>query len=165
MHICIPCKILNLFFVLFQGKPGIAHRDIKSKNILVRQDGSCVIADFGLAVTHVQATGEMNIADNPRVGTKRYMAPEILDQTIQNDCFDAYRRADMYALGLVLWEVCSRTATHGIAEDYKAPFHDVVPNDPSFEDMRKVVCVDGQRPHINNRWSCDRVSSAIFFLF
>lgn len=77
---------------------------------------------------------------------------------IQTDCFDAYRRADMYALGLVLWEVCSRTATHGIAEEYKSPFHDVVPNDPSFEDMRKVVCVDGQRPHLNNRWSCDRVS-------
>jgi len=64
-----------------QGKPGIAHRDIKSKNILVRGNGSCVIADFGLAVTHVQATGLMDIADNPRVGTKRYMAPEILEQT------------------------------------------------------------------------------------
>ena len=44
-------------------------------------NGSCVIADFGLAVTHVQATGQMDIADNPRVGTKRYMAPEVLEET------------------------------------------------------------------------------------
>lgn len=41
----------------------------------------CVIADFGLAVTHTQTTGEMNVANNPRVGTKRYMSPEVLDQT------------------------------------------------------------------------------------
>lgn len=64
-----------------QGKPAIAHRDLKTKNILIRMNGSCVIADFGLAVTHVQATGQMDIADNPRVGTKRYMAPEVLDET------------------------------------------------------------------------------------
>lgn len=67
-----------------QGKPAIAHRDIKSKNILVRTNADgwmCVIADFGLAVTHTQTTGEMNVANNPRVGTKRYMAPELLDQT------------------------------------------------------------------------------------
>ena len=66
-------------FKLFQGKPGIAHRDIKSKNVLVRKDGSCVVADFGLAVTHKQATNELNIPENTRVGTKRYMSPEVLD--------------------------------------------------------------------------------------
>lgn len=47
----------------------------------------------------------------------------------------------------------------GIVEDYKPPFHDVVPNDPSFEDMRKVVCVDQQRPNIPNRWFSDPVST------
>jgi activin receptor type-1 len=71
--------IFNVIFI--QGKPAIAHRDIKTKNILVRSNGMCVIADFGLAVTHTQTTGEMNVANNPRVGTKRYMSPEVLDQT------------------------------------------------------------------------------------
>ena len=42
-------------------------------------------------------------------------------------------------------------------EDYKPPFHDVVPSDPSFEDMKKVVCVDQQRPNIPNRWFSDPV--------
>jgi len=46
----------------------------------------------------------------------------------------------------------------GIVEDYKPPFYDLVPNDPSFEDMRKVVCVDQQRPNIPNRWFSDPVS-------
>uniref|UniRef100_A0A1B0CNL7 receptor protein serine/threonine kinase n=1 Tax=Lutzomyia longipalpis TaxID=7200 RepID=A0A1B0CNL7_LUTLO len=63
-----------------QGKPAIAHRDLKSKNILIRHNGSCVIADFGLAVTHVQATGQIDLGNNPKVGTRRYMAPEVLDE-------------------------------------------------------------------------------------
>lgn len=64
-----------------EGKPAIAHRDLKSKNILVHSDGSCVIADFGLAVLHTQSTGEIDLGTNPRVGTKRYMAPEVLNET------------------------------------------------------------------------------------
>lgn len=77
------------------------------------------------------------------------------------DCFESYRRVDIYALGLVFWEVCRRTISNGIAEDYKPPFHDVVPSDPSFEDMRKVVCIDQQRPNIPNRWTSDPVSIII----
>lgn len=42
-------------------------------------------------------------------------------------------------------------------EDYRPPFYDVVPNDPSFEDMKKVVCVDQQTPTIPNRLAADPV--------
>ncbi|XP_016968228.1 activin receptor type-1 isoform X1 [Drosophila biarmipes] len=138
-----------------QGKPAMAHRDLKSKNILVNSDGSCVIADFGLAVTHSHVTGQLDLGNNPKVGTKRYMAPEVLDESIDLECFEALRRTDIYAFGLVLWEVCRRTISCGIAEEYKVPFYDVVPMDPSFEDMRKVVCIDNYRPSIPNRWSSD----------
>lgn len=79
------------------------------------------------------------------------------DSSIRMDYFDSFRRADIYALGLVLWELCRRTVSNGIAEDYKPPFYDVVPNDPSFEDMRKVVCIDQQRPSLLNRWASDPV--------
>ncbi|XP_055836809.1 activin receptor type-1 isoform X2 [Episyrphus balteatus] len=138
-----------------EGKPGIAHRDLKSKNILVKPNGTCVIADFGLAVTHSHVTGKLDLGNNPKVGTKRYMAPEVLDESINMHCFEALRRADIYALGLVLWEVCRRTISGGIAEEYKVPYYDVVPSDPSFEDMKKVVCSDNHRPSIPNRWSSD----------
>lgn len=73
------------------------------------------------------------------------------------ECFEALRRADIYALGLIFWEVCRRTVSSGIAEEYKIPYYDVVPSDPSFEDMRKVVCTDNYRPSIPNRWSSDQV--------
>lgn len=35
------------------------------------------------------------------------------------ECFEALRRADVYAIGLLFWEVCRRTISCGIAEEYK----------------------------------------------
>jgi serine/threonine protein kinase len=62
---------------LSTGKPAIAHRDLKSKNILVKSNTTCAIGDLGLAVRHDVATDTVDIPLNNRVGTKRYMAPEV----------------------------------------------------------------------------------------
>lgn len=67
----------------------------------------------GLAVTHSQSDNQLDVGNNPKVGTKRYMAPEVLDESIQTDCFDAYKRVDIWALGLVLWEIARRTYSNG----------------------------------------------------
>ena len=90
-----------------QAKPAIAHRDMKTKNVLVKNNKTCCIADFGLAVFKNQ--NEMNIPTNPKQGTKRYMAPEILNETINMQSFESFKQADVYALGLVLWELCRRS--------------------------------------------------------
>ncbi|KAI5107388.1 activin receptor type-1 precursor [Silurus meridionalis] len=163
MALSIASGLAHLHVEIFgtQGKPAIAHRDLKSKNILVNKNGHCCIADLGLAVMHYQDTNELDVGNNPKVGTKRYMAPEVLDDSIQVDCFESYKRVDIWAFGLVLWEIARRTVSNGIVEDYKPPFHDVVPSDPSFEDMKKVVCIDQQRPNIPNRWFSDSTLTAI----
>lgn len=96
-----------------QGKPAIAHRDVKSKNILVRRPGVCCIADLGLAVMHSQATNEIDIGENNKVGTKRYMAPELLDETLNPEIFDSFKRVDVYAFGLVFWEMARRCLSGG----------------------------------------------------
>ncbi|KAK6478445.1 activin receptor type-1-like isoform X1, partial [Huso huso] len=144
-----------------QGKPAIAHRDLKSKNILVKKDLQCCIADLGLAVIRSQSDNQLDVGNNTKVGTKRYMCPEVLDESIQSQCFDAYKRVDIWAFGLVLWEIARRTYSNGIVEEYRPPFYDLVPNDPSFEDMRKVVCVEQHSPFIPNRWSSDPALSAL----
>lgn len=77
--------------------------------------------------------------------------------SINTNRFESLRCADIYAFGLIMWEVCRRTFSGGIAEEYKIPYYDVVPSDPSFEDMKKVVCDDKYRPSIPNRWSSDMV--------
>lgn len=65
-----PAMIL-IRFVFVAGKPGIAHRDLKSKNVLVKKNGTAVIADLGLAVKHDSTTNTIDIPSNHRVGTKR----------------------------------------------------------------------------------------------
>ncbi|GLV45621.1 baboon [Carabus blaptoides fortunei] len=139
-----------------QGKPAIAHRDLKSKNILVKSNGTCAIGDLGLAVRHDVVSDTVDIPLNHRVGTKRYMAPEVLDESLNMNHFDSFKRADVYALGLILWEIARRCNVGGIYDEYQLPYYDVVPSDPSIEEMRKVVCYDKQRPSIPNRWqSCE----------
>ncbi|ESO94404.1 hypothetical protein LOTGIDRAFT_180706 [Lottia gigantea] len=138
-----------------RGKPAIAHRDLKSKNILVTANGTCCIADLGLAVRHDSKTDSVDNPPNNRVGTKRYMAPEVLDETINMNHFESFKRADVYAFGLVLWEIARRCNVGGIAEEYQLPYYDMVPSDPSLEDMRKIVCIDRHRPAIPNRWQSE----------
>uniref|UniRef100_A0A8D3DF84 receptor protein serine/threonine kinase n=1 Tax=Scophthalmus maximus TaxID=52904 RepID=A0A8D3DF84_SCOMX len=190
-----------------QGKPGIAHRDLKSKNILVKKNGMCAIADLGLAVRHESITDTIDIAPNQRVGTKRYMAPEVLDETINMKHFDSFKCADIYALGLVYWEIARRCNTGGktsngkwwkknnlnvllcvsewiltnvsvkpetdeaspsraagIHEEYQLPYYDLVPSDPSIEEMRKVVCDQKLRPNVPNWWQSYEVFHAMYTL-
>ena len=105
------CRGLAHLHTEFQGsnsKPAIAHRDIKSRNILVKRNRECCIADFGMAVMK-SSNNTMNFPTNPRQGTKRYMAPEILNETINMTNFSSFLSVDIYAFGLVLWEMCKRS--------------------------------------------------------
>uniref|UniRef100_A0A8C8SK97 Serine/threonine-protein kinase receptor n=1 Tax=Pelusios castaneus TaxID=367368 RepID=A0A8C8SK97_9SAUR len=159
----IICGLVHLHVEIFgtQGKPAIAHRDLKSRNILVKSNQQCCIADLGLAVMHSQGSDYLDIGNNPRVGTKRYMAPEVLDEQIRTDCFESYKQTDIWAYGLVLWEITRRTVVNGIVEEYRPPFFDVVPSDPSFEEMKKVVCTDQQTPSVPNRLHSDSILSPL----
>uniref|UniRef100_A0A8D0A1I3 Activin receptor type-1C n=1 Tax=Sander lucioperca TaxID=283035 RepID=A0A8D0A1I3_SANLU len=147
---------LHMEIIGTQGKPAIAHRDLKSKNVLVKKNGTAVIADLGLAVKHDSSTNSIDMPSNHRVGTKRYMAPEILDETINITSFESFKRADIYSLGLVFWELARRCSVRGLHEDFQLPYYDLVPSDPTIEDMRKVVCEQKLRPNVPNQWqSCE----------
>lgn len=142
---------LHLEILGTQGKPAIAHRDLKSKNILVRADGTCSIGDLGLAVRY--SNNSLDIPPNSKVGTKRYLPPEVLKETINKDDFESYKRGDVYALGLVYWEVASRTRVEAFpTPSYQPPYSNLVGVDPSIEIMKKVVCDDMSRPDLPAAW-------------
>ena len=71
---------------------GVLHRDLKPANVMIDGNGQVRITDFGLAVI----AGEI---DEVRVGTPAYMAPEQLSGK------GVSIQSDLYALGLVLYEV------------------------------------------------------------
>ncbi|XP_010790880.1 bone morphogenetic protein receptor type-1A-like, partial [Notothenia coriiceps] len=52
----------------------------------------------------------------------------------------------------------------GIVEDYQPPYYEMVPSDPSYEDMLEVVCVKGVRPTLSNRWNSDECLRAMLKL-
>ena len=76
----------------------LLHRDVKSANLLLDGDGSVVVCDFGLTRS---LSGSGTTSSNPHAlaGTPAYMAPEQLN----DEPLDA--RADLYALGVVLYEL------------------------------------------------------------
>ncbi|VDP08015.1 unnamed protein product [Heligmosomoides polygyrus] len=136
-----------------QKKPAIAHRDIKSKNILVKADLSCALADLGLAVRY--EAGHISLPNSNKVGTVRYLPPEILDENVESTRFEFYRTADMYAIGLVIWEIARRaTCPEGPASSFaeSLPYYDKVSRDPTIREMRDVVVTQGIRPYESAHW-------------
>lgn len=49
-------------------------------------------------------------------------------------------------------EKASSSCAAGIHEEYQLPYYDLVPSDPSIEEMRKLVCEQKLRPNVPNWW-------------
>ncbi|QKV95455.1 Stk1 family PASTA domain-containing Ser/Thr kinase [Streptomyces sp. NA02950] len=85
-------------------RAGFVHRDMKPENVLIGDDGRVKVADFGL----VRAVDTNTSASTGTVlGTVSYLAPE----QIENGTADP--RADVYACGVVLYEMLTGSKPHG----------------------------------------------------
>ena len=78
-------------------RAGFVHRDVKPANILVTSDGRVLLTDFGIAKGLDIADTDLT-SDNVMMGTAKYLSPE----QVRGRKLDG--RADLYSLGLVLYE-------------------------------------------------------------
>lgn len=79
-------------------RAGLVHRDVKPGNILLTPDGRVLLADFGIAKAIDSGDGHDLTSDNIMMGTAKYLSPE----QVRGRRLDG--RADLYSLGLVLYE-------------------------------------------------------------
>lgn len=159
------CGLCYLHTELFgkQGKPSIAHRDIKSSNIFVSNDSrTCLIGDFSLTAKYQSECKEIDIPSCNKFGTIRYMAPEILENCDHWSVatFEAFKQADVYSFALVLWEILSQFKLN----KYKKPFEGIVSDEPNWDEMRLKVSIERQRPEINEKWALSSNTHSIIRL-
>ncbi|KAI3356049.1 hypothetical protein L3Q82_017162 [Scortum barcoo] len=152
-----------------QYKPAVAHRDVTSRNVLVRADLSCVLADFGLSMRLTGGRpcrpGDDDTMAISEVGTVRYMAPEVLGGALNlRDCESALKQVDVYALGLLYWESfrrCSHLFPGEAVPEYQLAFQAELGNHPSFEEMQILVTREKFRPRFPEAWKENNLASAL----
>jgi len=83
----------------YAHEKGVIHRDMKPGNILISNQGEVKLVDFGIA-TSLEHSEEGLTRDGMTLGTPSYIPPEQIDNAKTVD-----RRADIYSLGVVLYEM------------------------------------------------------------
>ncbi|XP_019410421.1 PREDICTED: anti-Muellerian hormone type-2 receptor isoform X1 [Crocodylus porosus] len=141
-------------------KPSVAHRDLSSQNVLVRDDGACAITDFGLAMVLPTSPEAWPRGRSPtairKLGTQRYMAPEILDESLDLRRWGcALKQADIYAFALVLWEILTRCPAlfPGCSvPEFRLAYEAELGSSPSPMALRRLVVEQQRRPAIPQAW-------------
>lgn len=124
-------------------RAGLVHRDVKPENVLISDDGRVKVADFGLAKA-VSAETQHTATNGVLIGTVSYLAPELVVEQ------RADARADVYAAGVILFELLTGTKPHTgetpIAVAYRHVHHDVPapstvqPGIPAYVDALVARC-------------------------
>lgn len=116
---------------------GLLHRDVKPANILLTEEGRPVLADFGIAKV-MEATQTQITRAGTGIGTPEYMAPEQLEG-------NAERRSDLYALGVVLYQMLTGKVPYSGSTPYAIAYQQLEAPLPSLRAANPRVPVAVER--------------------
>jgi len=148
----------------------VAHRDIKTSNVLLRSNDHALISDFGLAIALTNSSsnpqqngtldGAPGVGDNKQdidvnrlkqCGTPRYLSPELLEGPMDVHNFaDAFRQADVYSMSLVHWELFNLCSVFNPNHNsiHELPYQrELNGQKPNIAKLQEIVS-KGQRPEI-----------------
>ncbi|XP_041634753.1 bone morphogenetic protein receptor type-2-like isoform X2 [Cheilinus undulatus] len=154
-------------------KPPVAHRDLSSFNVLVRADGTCVLCDFGCSTILRSCSGQRHLHNRMSImerqlGTLCYMSPEVLEGSVNLRNTWCLLQGDIYALGLLLWEIwmrCSDLFQGTIVPQRLLPYQSELGVKVTLENLIVHVCYMDQRPSIPKHWKLLPQGSALQELF
>ncbi|KAJ8371963.1 hypothetical protein AAFF_G00298360 [Aldrovandia affinis] len=142
-------------------KPAVSHGDLSSSNVVVRADGSCALCDFGCS-TILRCPDAMGWQQHrhlsqvrAQVGTLCYLPPEILEGFVNLGNSRYLMQGDVYALGLLLWEVwtrCAELSAGTSVSEYRVPYEAELGMNPSREDLVSFVSERRERPTVPEEW-------------
>ncbi|XP_061749557.1 bone morphogenetic protein receptor type-2-like [Nerophis ophidion] len=147
-------------------KPPVAHRDLSSLNVLVRADTTCALCNFRSATilcsnsARCQPTSPLCHA---QVGTPHYKSPEILEGSVNllsNWCL----QADIYAAGLLLWEIwmrCLELFEGDAAPQHLLPYEQELGARLTWESLTVHVAHMERRPSVPEHWQMLRQGSVL----
>ena len=137
----------------YAHQQGIIHRDVKPSNILLGEDGTPYLTDFGLAK---RETGEITMTQDGQVlGTPAYMSPE----QARGESHRVDGRSDVYSLGVILYHALTgelpfrgtqRMMLHQVLNDEPRPprrLNDRIPRD------LETVCLQAMAKEPNRRYA------------
>lgn len=153
-QIAIVMKMSLLGLDYLHGKKKI-HRDIKSGNILLNNDGDCKLADFGVSAELTNTMAKRKTV----IGTPYWMAPEVL----QSLAYDG--KADIWSLAITAIEMAVGEPPHASIHPMRAIF--LIPTSPpptlpdpeewsdEFHDFIRVCCLKDPTRRPSARWLLD----------
>lgn len=139
-------------------KPIISHNNINSRNILVTAEKTCCFSDFSRAIKCKSNETVSSIYKDTFNSDVRYLAPEMLNHTFNDQDVASYMLSDVYSFALVIWEIlkrCQIDDSNEQVENYRIPYDEeleAASMEPTEQNLLNIVVTESRRPKFKEEW-------------